>query len=51
MAGMVAIFAMEGPNSFGPPLSGSLVGVVASIVGGVVAFGAFAMDARKTAKA
>lgn len=51
LAGSIAVLAVDGPNGFGPPLAEATVGITASIIGGVIGFAAYVMDARKQLQA
>jgi hypothetical protein len=52
LAGSLVILAMEGPNAFGPPaIAGTMPGVLASIIGGLIGFGIYAADRRRQAQA
>ena len=51
LAGSVVVLAMEGPNGYGPPtIAGTMPGVVASVVGGLIGFGVYVADARRQAR-
>jgi hypothetical protein len=47
LTGSIAVLSVDGINGFGPPLAESAVGLVASIIGGVLGFGAYVVDLRK----
>ncbi|HEX3146833.1 MAG TPA: hypothetical protein VHR66_01955 [Gemmataceae bacterium] len=52
IGGTGTVILMEGPNGYGPPaVAGTMPGIVASIVGAVVAFGIYAADAKRSAAA
>jgi len=52
LSGSLAVLATEGPNGYGPPaIAGTMLGIVASVVGGAVGFGAYVADARRQARA
>jgi hypothetical protein len=52
LAGSIAVLAEEGPNGYGPPaISGTMLGIVVSIIGGVIGFGVYVADARRQARA
>jgi hypothetical protein len=52
LCGSITVLAMEGPNGFGPPtIVGTGPAILASIVGGVIGFGAYMADARRQANA
>ena len=52
LTGSIAVLVTEGPNGFGPPaFAGTMLGVVASILGGVAGFGGYIADTRRQARA
>ena len=52
LAGSIAVLATEGPNGYGPPsISGTTLGILTSIVGGVIGFGAYIADSRRQSRA
>jgi hypothetical protein len=51
LGGSMGVLAVEGPNGYGPPTSAATLGRVLSIVGGVIGFGAYVVDARRQARA
>ncbi len=52
LCGSITVLAMEGPNGFGPPtIAGTGPGILASVIGGVIGFGAYVADARRQARA
>jgi hypothetical protein len=52
LAGSIVILTMEGPNGYGPPsISGTAIGIIASLVGGMIGFGVYVADARRQARA
>lgn len=51
LAGSIGVLAIEGPDGYGPPTSASTLGIVLSVVGGVIGFGAYVADARRQARA
>lgn len=52
LASSVVILTMEGPNGYGPPsISGTAAGIIASLIGGAIGFGAYLADARRQAHA
>ena len=52
LAGSLVVLVLQGGEGFGsPPFSGTLPGIVASLIGGVIGFGAYVADARRQAHA
>jgi uncharacterized membrane protein YeaQ/YmgE (transglycosylase-associated protein family) len=52
LGGTSVIFVMEGRDGYGPPtINGTMMGLIGSLVGAVVAFGIYATDARRAAQA
>ena len=49
LAGSIGVFAEKGPNGYGPPDSTAYLGVVLSVIGGVIGFAVYVVDARRQA--
>lgn len=47
LAGSIAVLAVDGPNGYGPPTAETTIGILASLIGGVIGFGAYIADARR----
>ena len=51
LCGSIVVLAMEGPNGFGPPtIAGTMPGVLASVIGGLIGFAVYVADARRQAQ-
>ena len=51
LAGSITVLTVEGPNGFGPPTAQTAIGIIASLIGGAIGFGAYIADARRRAHA
>ena len=51
LAGSIGVFAEVGPHGYGPSDSHAILGVVLSIIGGVIGFAVYVVDARRQARA
>jgi hypothetical protein len=51
LGGSIGVFALEGPNGYGPAASTATLGVVLSIIGGVIGLAVYVVDARRQARA
>lgn len=50
LGGMIGVLMIEGPDGYGPPTSAALLGTITSVVGGVIGFGVYIVDARRHAR-